>query len=202
LTQAAHHNGLDLDCKYLRSEVNEGFGVAANRGLALAEGDVLICLNNDVVGRSEEWLPQVEKEVKPSGIYGPSAGMHYVPGSTTDVSLTGIGVWYVEGWCMAAYREVWQALAGFDTERYRFAYYEDADFCFRAQAAGFTLYLTDWPIQHLSNVTSKTVKGAYQYSEQNREAFFERVREYLKPGSKQWKRALMIGGGWERVTHD
>jgi GT2 family glycosyltransferase len=82
---------------------------------------------------------------------------------------------YVDGWCVAARREVWDALGGFDAETFQRPYWEDVDLSWRAVQAGYTLHQTRWPVRHLGNTTSRTVAGAYDASDANRAVFLAKV---------------------------
>ena len=145
-----------------------GFSASNNRGLAFADGEVVVFLNNDVEG-DPAWIDQVRAEVEPGALYGPAADHREVDG---------VRVPYVEGWCVAAHREVWGQLGGWDTG-YVGWYWEDVDLSFRAMTAGLRLVRTRWRLRHLSNTTSATTPGAYAYSERNRAHFEARVRAHL-----------------------
>lgn len=163
------HLGYPERHRYLHQSKNEWFSGPMNRGIAAATGDVIVALNNDVKAPSE-WIEAVRREVTGSGIYGPSASRR---------TVDGVVIPYVEGWCVAATRETWDRLGGFDAAAYERPYWEDVDLSFRAMTLGIPLYRTDWHIDHLSNTTSAQTPGAYEHSEQNRVTFESRVREFL-----------------------
>lgn len=147
-----------------------GFAAANNRGLAFADGEVVVFLNNDVEGTGE-WLERVRAEVEPGALYGPSDGLREV---------AGVRVPYLEGWCIAATSETWGALGGWDAEAYPGMYWEDVDLSFRAMVAGVRLVRTaGWRLRHLSNTTSATTPGAYDHSARNAATFEARVRAHL-----------------------
>jgi GT2 family glycosyltransferase len=146
--------------------INMWFAHACNLGLRYATGDVIVMLNNDIVA-APGWLPQVEREVRADGLYGPETHLKMVLGRP---------LLYVDGWCVAARREVWQRLGGFDAVTFARPYWEDVDLSWRAVRAGYSLHQTRWPVQHLGNTTSRTVPGAYDASETNRDAFLAKVK--------------------------
>lgn len=155
--------------RYLHLHENAWFSGPVNRGIGATSGDIVIALNNDVRAPAD-WIEAVRREVAGPGIYGPSASRR---------SVDGVVIPYVEGWCVAATRETWDRLGGFDAAAYERPYWEDVDLSFRAMTLGIPLYRTDWHIDHLSNTTSAQTPGAYEHSEQNRVTFESRVREFL-----------------------
>lgn len=154
---------------YIRNDENRYFSAANNQGLAHAPGDIVVFLNNDISG-DPGWLEQVRVDVEDGYLCGPAADMRVVAGQP---------LLYIEGWCIAARREVWEALGGWDEELFRLPYWDDVDLCWRARRAGYKLRKTSWSLTHLSNTTSRTTPGAYDGSEVNRQAFELRVREAM-----------------------
>ena len=67
----------DLGGVYVRNECNVKFARACDQGINLASGDIVVCLNWDIVG-GNAWLRNVEAVVKDEGLYGPIvAARHY-----------------------------------------------------------------------------------------------------------------------------
>lgn len=151
-----------LDGIYIRNEENCLFATANNQGLQAATGDIVLFLNNDVECRPG-FLDKVAADVQPDGLYGPS-------------KLKKHGLDYIEGWCIAAYREVWQSLNGWDDDYYSGLYWEDNDLCWRAVQRGYTMNERSWPVWHYNNYTSNGVVGAMDRSAENEAKFLERVR--------------------------
>jgi GT2 family glycosyltransferase len=150
----------------LGNETNYWFAEACNQGLDHAAWPVVLMLNNDIEAEPG-WLAQVERDVRPGELVGIDAHVHFVAGGP---------VMYIAGWCVAARREVWEALGGFDAETFQRPYWEDVDLSWRAVQAGYTLRSRPWPVKHLGNTTSRTVDGAYAGSEANKAAFTARVQ--------------------------
>jgi len=159
-----------LDGQYVRNEENRWFSAAANQGLAAALGDVVVFLNNDVSG-PPEWIELVRRDVTEGGIFGPSY---------CRVLYGGLRLGYIEGWCIAARRSVWEALGGFDERAYPMPYWEDTDLCFRATRMGYRLARTRWPLVHKGHVTSREEPGVQESFDRNREVFLTRVAKSLK----------------------
>ncbi len=165
---------LGSGAKYVRSDSNQGYAKAINSVLPLACGDIIVCLNNDVRGASD-FITRIRQDVPENAFCGVHTSFHFVDGAQIP---------YIDGWCTAAYREVWERVGGYDTETFIFAYYEDADLSFRAVLAGAKLRtFPDWPIEHVNggNTTSRGMSAiAYAHSEENRAKFFRRVRETMR----------------------
>lgn len=147
---------------YIRNDQNRGFSTANNQGLEKATGDVVIFMNNDVECQPT-FLERVRMDVKPGEICGPSL-------------LHKHGYDYIEGWCIAAYRDIWQSLGGWDDKYYTGLYWEDNDLCFRAVKAGYKLKKTIWPVWHFNNYTTSKLPGAYDHSASNEALFLKRTR--------------------------
>ena len=172
-------NGSDLDAAakikamttrqrgiYIRNEANAKYAAANNQGLAVATGDIIIFMNNDIEA-PPGWLHQVKRDVKDGALYGPSLLTRMVAGQPMP---------YLEGYCIAATRDTWNALGGWD-ETYQGMYWEDNDLCWRAMGAGFKLVETKWPVWHYGNYTSGKTPGAYDSSVTNQATFEKRVHD-------------------------
>lgn len=151
---------------YIRNDSNVGFARANNQGMAHADGERVVCLNNDVDCRPG-WLEQVERDVQPGALYGPSL-------------LERGGLPYIEGWCIAGMLTDWLALGGWDDEYYAGLYWEDNDLCFRAVRMGLGLIRVHWPVWHYGNYTSARTPGAYDAAAENERRFWERVRSWQR----------------------
>lgn len=149
----------------IRNEVNHLFARANNQGLAVANGEIVLFLNNDVEARPL-FLEQVSRDVQPGGLYGPSL-------------LEKFGLGYLEGWCLAAERPTWDLLGGWDDEYYEGLYWEDNDLCYRAMRLGLKLEQRPWGVWHHSNYTSSKVDGAYKHSSSNMQKFLQRIGREL-----------------------
>jgi GT2 family glycosyltransferase len=113
------------------------------------------------------WLDQVARDVQPGALYGPSLQVKH-------------GWGYLEGYCIAARREVWDALGGWEEDYYQGLYWEDNDLCARAVHAGYRLEQTRWPVWHYNNYTSQHIPGARENGPENERKFLERVAAWQK----------------------
>jgi GT2 family glycosyltransferase len=142
-----------------RSEVNQGFLETCNGAAALARGELLLLLNNDVLvgDHTLDRIAAAFADHPQAGVVG--AGLWSADGRPQDVGglVWADGqVWnhgrnappehgfalayerqcdYVSGCALAIRRQLWQELEGFDP-RYRPAYAEDTDLCLRVRQAG------------------------------------------------------------------
>lgn len=155
-----------MNGKYIRNETNQRFSKANNQGLEIATGGIVVFMNNDVEGRGI-WLTQVERDVKPGALYGPVKSAK---------ALGGRKVPYIEGFCIAATRDTWDMLGGWD-ETLPGMYWEDNELCWRAARMGIGLIETTWPVYHYGNYTSAKTPGAYDHSAENQAELSRRILE-------------------------
>lgn len=142
-----------------RSEVNQGFLDTCNGAAALARGELLLLLNNDVLvgDHALDRIAAAFADHPQAGVVG--AGLWSADGRPQEVGglVWADGqVWnhgrnappehgfalayerecdYVSGCALAIRRQLWMQLEGFDP-RYRPAYAEDTDLCLRVRQAG------------------------------------------------------------------
>jgi GT2 family glycosyltransferase len=151
-----------------------GYGEWCNEGIQNGireEYDVIVCLNNDIYGEPD-WLEDLQR-CEPGALYGASLRAQVIEGAMIP---------YLEGWCIAAHRETWKVLGGFDTAYYRGNYWEDNDLSFRAVLQGYKLIPRQWTLTHINNGTSVKHPMAKARSEENRLKFTARVKAYLEGG--------------------
>lgn len=149
----------------IHNEQNMRFSPANNQGYKQSHGDPVIFLNSDISAKGG-WLDQVEAEVQPGALYGPSL-LHRMVG---NVVLP-----YIEGFCIAATRETWEML-GLWPDDLPGMYWDDNIVCYRAIQKGIRLIRTDWPVIHFSNYTSQRTPGAYNANASNYQYFARMVQ--------------------------
>ncbi len=181
--------------------VQEAFNFAgmSNRGAALAKGEALLFLNNDIEVIEPGWLEEMVEclSFPATGIVG--ARLTYPNGSVQHNGvIVGLGQaaghWYIEaqgdhpgpmgrftvrqtlsavtGACMLVTRPCFEVLGGFDAERFAVAY-NDIDLCLRARNAGFRTVWT--PFAHLTHRESVT-RGSDESGAQNTRFRIETAR--------------------------
>lgn len=146
-----------LGAKYIRNEENRWFSGANNQGLAIATGEVVLFLNNDI-SSEKPWLDDVRRDVVDGNLCGPAL-IHQ--------SAAGIQIDYIEGWCVAARRQVWQALGGWNESAFPMPYCEDAELSVRAARSGIRLVQTAWPVAHKGRGTTQAVPAVCKSLDQN-----------------------------------
>lgn len=201
--------------RYTRNPSNEGFIGSCNRGAELARGEFLVFLNNDTAVQPG-WLDalvstfQAHPEAGLVGaklLYGDgtlqeAGGILYKDGrggnygrfdAALDPRYTHVReVDYCSGAAIAIRKELFEQLGRFD-DRYRPAYYEDADLAMRVREAGYkVLYQPHSVVIHFEGITSGTSEtgGVKAYQVRNREVFLERWRERLLSDHPAWGLSL------------
>ena len=189
--------GAVRDVQVLQNETNEGFPRGMNRGLRASRAPFVCLLNNDLIftaGWLREMLAVAEAEpaigvVNPmSSTLGrrPPAGMSVDAFAASRHHLRGR---YVEasrcsGFCFLIKRSVLDRIGLLSEEVDRF-FFEDEDFCMRAQQAGFR---------------GAVAVGAYVFHAEHRsvrlvpdrEAIFERNRRWCYQKWGRWVRAAWV----------
>ncbi|MDY6986512.1 MAG: glycosyltransferase [Thermodesulfobacteriota bacterium] len=181
------HNGACKAVKVIRNEENLGFAAGNNQGMAVARGDYVLLMNNDVVV-TPGWLDRMIScaERSPNiGMVGPMS--NYVSGpqlvkkvnynTTTLARLNSFAkefaeeysdqsrfIWRVVGFCMLIKRVVIEKIGGMDG-RYGLGNFEDDDFSLRAALAGFESWIAeDCFIHHFGSRTFIGAKIDYRKS--------------------------------------
>jgi len=138
-----------------RNEVNRGFGGGHNQGAALAGGDVLIFLSNDVKPQGDYVTPILEAlEEDLDALVGPEMLRHDTGWNVFDGKV----IAYLAGHCIACRRDTWDFLGGWD-ERYFPCDYEDIDLSYGAFKCGFPLVEVSLPLVHLFGQSAQALDG-------------------------------------------
>jgi GT2 family glycosyltransferase/glycosyltransferase involved in cell wall biosynthesis/SAM-dependent methyltransferase len=184
-----------------RSDVAQGYTKAANTGLRLSTGDLVILLNSDTVV-TPFWAEKMADAVfstHGAGIVGPlsnAASYQSVPSVLATATQTAINslppgysiedmnAWceahstanvpcvpFVHGFCFGVTRQAWNTLGEFDEAAFPKGYGEENDYCFRAVNAGFGLVVATHT--YVFHAKSKS------YTEERRNALSEAAQQVL-----------------------
>ncbi len=188
-----------------RSEHNQGFLDTCNGAAALARGEVLLLLNNDVLVGDHclDRLWDTFQRHPEAGVVGAAAwDADGRPQEVGGIVWADGQVWnhgrgftpehwfaleyerqtdYVSGCALAIRLPLWRQLEGFDP-RYRPAYAEDTDLCLRVRQAGQTLWVQPQArVLHLEGLSHSrdTAQGLKTHQRRNLEQLRERWQHLL-----------------------
>jgi GT2 family glycosyltransferase len=191
--------GAIVEVAVLQNETNEGFPRGMNRGIAQSTAPYVCLLNNDLRFTSG-WLQQMieiagtHPEI---GVVNPASSTFgdFPPSGTSlqayaDDRRTRFGDSYTEvgmciGFCMLITRPVLDRIGGLSEEVQRI-FFEDEDFCMRAQQAGFQCVVAEAP--YVYHAEHKTVRKMPE-----REDLFRRNQRWCE---EKWGRRIRIA--WPR----
>ncbi|WP_054031288.1 glycosyltransferase [Desulfatitalea tepidiphila] len=204
----------DIQVKIVENKKNIGFAAGNNRGLAQADGDYIVLLNNDVVvtpGWLEKMIDCVNR-FPMAGIVGPMT--NYVAGEQLVQSvgydpllLENLNefssafyarhqketkcVLRVVGFCMLIKRAVIEKIGGLD-ERYGLGNFEDDDFSLRARFAGFQSWIAgDCFVHHFGSRTFRGEGIAYN----------ETIKKNWQLFKQKWQIPQNLPHGAYNLTH-
>lgn len=191
--------GAIQDVLFLQNETNEGFPRGMNRGIGASSAPYVCLLNNDLRFTSG-WLEEllaVAKAHPAVGVLNPtSSNLDNTPKRVTlDAYADGARAargQYLEvgmciGFCMLITRSVLDAIGGLSEEVERI-FFEDEDFCVRAQRAGFRCGVALG--SYVFHAEHQTVRELPE-----REALFVKNRRWCHAKWGRWVRLA-----WPRFT--
>ncbi len=148
-----------LPLKIVRNPHNFGFPTACNQGSDIARGEVLCFLNSDVISEGP-WTRTLYKATLPKNVGQAGPDLVWCPGGgfnfpESEKNWSGRRTPYINGWCLAMRRDVFQWINGFD-EQYSPGYSEDRDLGYRVYNAGLELRSVSLPLRHLVGVSAGT----------------------------------------------
>lgn len=191
--------------KLIFNDTNRGFAAANNQGVALAQGDYIVLLNNDTVV-SNDWLEALLRHLrdKAIGLVGPvtnSIGneakievdyvgleqMHeFAARYTMENAGQHFDISVLAMFCVAMRREVFNEIGALD-EAFGIGMFEDDDYCRRLQAAGYrTVCAEDSFVHHYGQASFKKLMDSGEY-----QAIWDRNQAYFE---SKW-------GAWTPHTH-
>ncbi len=183
------------DVKLILNDENLGFARGCNQGMALAEGEFILLLNNDTV-LTPGWLDNLVECARSSpdiGMVGPRS--NYVSGEQwLDTSYTGLeemqefarefnrggsDLWFeitrLVGFCLLIKREVVDKV-GYLDEGFGLGSYEDDDYSVRVRRAGYRLMVAgNTFVHHFGNQTfTGNNINIYEIMDENRSKFMKK----------------------------
>ncbi len=188
----------------VRNDTNLGFLKNCNKAAAMAHGEFVLILNNDIIV-TPGWLTAMRdvwsvrddvgmvgaKLIYPDGRLQEAGGIVWRDGSAwnwgrnQDAGKPAYNylreVDYTSGACLLLKRDFWNQLGGFD-ERYAPAYYEDTDLAFRVREAGKKVFYQPLAVVvHFEGQSSGTdiTQGVKKHQVINQQTFLARWRGVL-----------------------
>ncbi|MCT7984866.1 glycosyltransferase [Laspinema sp. A4] len=171
--------------KVILNSENLGYAVGNNQGMALAEGEYIVLLNNDTIVTPGwlECLVNAAQQDPKLGLIGPVSnyvsGLQYIDSVDYETD-SGNGLeefatrwnrenagevlysWRIVGFCLLINRRVIDTIGGLDT-RYGIGNFEDDDFCIRSALAGFKSAIARGCfIHHFGSQTFKKKSASYR----------------------------------------
>lgn len=180
--------------KLIINDTNRGFAAANNQGIAQAEGEYVVLLNNDTVV-TNDWLEALLRHLKNQqiGLVGPvtnSIGneakiavdysdlrdMHeFAARHTVENAGRHFDISVLAMFCVAMRREVFNEIGALD-EAFGVGMFEDDDYCRRLHSAGYrTVCAEDSFVHHYGQASFKKLidSGEYQAIWDRNQAYFE-----------------------------
>jgi GT2 family glycosyltransferase len=170
--------------RVILNEHNVGFGASTNRGAALARGEILALLNNDLI-LSRGWLEPMLGALRSCGSRAGIVGNVQINAASREVDHAGIwvnlkgkpehdrrrpslasllfhpspGTFAVTGACMIVRAGTWRRLGGFDEAYINGC--EDVDLCLRAREAGLVnvVALRSRVVHHVSSSPGRNLRN-------------------------------------------
>lgn len=182
--------------RIVRHDVNRGFIESCNAGAAQARGSLLCFLNNDTIV-TDAWLAHLVRTLQaradcgavgarlvyPDGVLQEAGSIVWRDGSALgygrgdDPAKPEYGylreVSYCSAACLLIPSSLFHRLGGFDP-RYRPAYYEDADLCFRVRDSGRRVFYQPKSIVYHLEFSSSSPTKAVQQMKNNQAVFAAR----------------------------
>jgi len=148
-----------FDVRFERTKHVVSYASALNIGLrATKEFDWVIFINNDAIaiGKFVDYLKGLDRKA----IYGNKIHIDFREFHHKDYSP------FIDGWIIIVTRENIDAIGEFDTE-FKIAGFEDADFAFRSNNAGYPVTLSTIAFKHLGYHIRKQFENYPEYRKQN-----------------------------------
>ena len=192
--------GANLDIRIINNTENKGFPIACNQGAAIAKGEFLCLVNNDVVF-SKGWLEKLTRVINSdpqiaavgpytshsSGYQQVNQAVPYKDQETLDTlaqksELQDKEVDFLVFFCTLIKRRVWNEVGGLD-ERMGQGTWEDNLFCHQCIQKGYKLKVVNAYLHHFGSVTFKDPKKVkqFRYLMARNQKIFLKITNQYKP---------------------
>lgn len=206
----AHYEGLRTDPRVRIEPWPHAFNFSAmvNAGVSVAQGEVIVLLNNDVAVLDPGWLEAMVRQACRPEIGAVGAKLLYADGRLQHAGVVvGLGgraghilrrrrgdapghlgqmrvaheVSAVTAACLAVRKSTYERVGGFDAEAFPVDF-NDVDFCLRLDAAGYrTIWTPKAVLSHFESVTRGPPVGeARRRFEREGDRFAERWRDTVR----------------------
>ena len=166
-----------LPITYIKNEQNLGFGKSMNKGIWTASGEIVILLSNDVIVTGDFGI-EVRKFIDLDTLIGNTLYDWDTGWNVFDMPDGKKMFPYLGGYFLAAYKDTFRELGGFD-DRYGKFDYEDLDLSTRAVYMGYDLVPLNSP--YLKHMSGQTVRKSFpdreKYTIENREKFYQKWKK-------------------------
>ncbi|MBX3046989.1 MAG: hypothetical protein KF698_08345 [Anaerolineales bacterium] len=176
-TESIHNHEPEVQVVSVNTEgeADYRYTQALNQGAMLATGDWLLFSNDDILCQGE--FVEMVKGLDPNKIYGMELRRKTQEEWGADVE-------YLYGWILLMHRSLFKAVGLFE-EQYLHAGFDDIDYCWRVQQAGFGLEVIDLPFIHLADQPGGehrryTVPGYRDQMARSKEIFLAKVGSAIK----------------------
>ena len=185
----------DINLELIRNEENLGFVKAVNQGIKLSAAPYVCIMNNDTIA-TDGWLDAMisAMESHPDvGLINPTSNTfsHYPEkNESIDDYASRLKLFKDQiqelhccrFFCTVIRREVLKKLGSLD-EIYHLGYFDDTDYCKRAQAAGYrTARAKGAYIHHKENTSFKKLKDNSALFKANEKIFLDRWGRHVRVG--------------------
>ncbi len=211
------------DLRVIYNTENRGFAGGNNQGMAIARGEFVIVLNNDVLV-TDGWvegllapfgrIPTLGMSAPRSNKVAGSQQLEIAQYATADEyqsfaqrtrrESAGMG-WLTDraiGFCLCIDRRVIEEVGGFD-EQYDVGNFEDDDFSLRVRSAGYKILVCDdVVIHHFGSKTFAANKIDYANTMQRNWAIFAKKWDFPKAyPTNGYSSVHAIARGFDRAKH-
>lgn len=213
---------VDLDVVLIRNQTNLGFVKAVNQGIQASDAPYVCIMNNDTIA-SRGWLREMIEVIESMpevGLVNPSSNTSgQFPKSKESIELYAADLkknkgriqelYTCRGFCMLLKKTVVEDVGLLD-EIYHLGYFDDTDYCKRAQGSGYrTVRAKGAYVYHMENTSFKELAHNKALFEANESIFFKKWGRPLRvaylisghtPGSKVDDIAINVARSGHQIT--